>query len=257
MTDTAGGDSESTQPALLEVCGLRAGYGDILAVRDVTLSVSPGKATVVLGPNGAGKSTLLLALAGIVKVSGGSITLDGAPLDSSPAHQRAASGLTLVEQGKKIFHRRTVEENLFLGGTWMSRAEMAVATEKAFERFPMLKTRRKQRASTLSGGQQQMLAIAQALIPGPKVIMLDEPSAGLAPVIVNELVVVVQQLKAEGTGVLLVEQLVDKGLSVADRVLVLERGRVVYSSDASGVTAESLHAAYFSTAHVAANSDSS
>jgi branched-chain amino acid transport system ATP-binding protein len=233
---------------LLDVKSLSAGYGDILAVREASFAVFRGQVTVILGPNGAGKSTALLALAGVVKSSAGSITLDGVSLNSRAAHQRTKLGLSLVEQGKKIFHQRTVEENLILGGTHMKRAALTAAIDQAYERFPMLQAKRKARSAALSGGQQQMLAIAQALIPGPKVLMLDEPSAGLAPVIVNELLLVVAALKSEGVAILLVEQLVEKALSVADQVVVLERGRVVFSGAAEGVTAETLHNAYFSTA---------
>ncbi|GAA1002799.1 ABC transporter ATP-binding protein [Acrocarpospora pleiomorpha] len=228
----------------LRVENLVSGYGDLTVLRDVALSASPGKITVVLGANGAGKTTLLSTITGVVKAQAGTIELLGQDVTRTPTHLRVRQGLALVQEGKRVFRQRTVEENLALGGRHLGRRDRAAAIEVAYRRFPVLKDKSRQKAALLSGGQQQMLAIAQALVPEPEVLMLDEPSAGLAPVIVKELLATVRTLRDEGKAVVLVEQLVGEALSVADQVLVLNRGHVVIDEPASAVTEDDVRAIY-------------
>ncbi len=220
----------------LEVQGLSGGYGDIQVLWDVGLDVEAGSVTVVLGRNGAGKTSLLNAIAGLLPtVRSGRVVFEGRDLRGVNAYDRVRGGLAYIQEGKRIFRRRTVEENLLLGGFTVKRpllrrgADLKRSLDLAYERFPMLAERRKTVAGRLSGGQQQMLAIAQALIPSPKVVMLDEPSAGLAPVIAKEVFALVRRLRAEGLAVLLVEQVIEQAMAVADSVVVIESGRVVTS----------------------------
>ncbi|WP_395109068.1 ABC transporter ATP-binding protein [Actinomadura sp. SCN-SB] len=218
---------------VLELDGITAGYGDIRVLRDVSLSVAAGSCTLLLGRNGAGKSTTLLTASGVLRPSSGSVRLRGDDLTGMPAHRRVRAGLAFAQENKRIFKRRTVEQNLLLGGYTLDRSQRKQALEVAYARFPILADKRRNAAGTLNGGQQQMLAIAQALVPSPSVLMLDEPSAGLAPSIVKDVFATVERLKAEGIGVLLVEQLVDKAMPVADHVVLLEHGQVKLSTPAS------------------------
>jgi branched-chain amino acid transport system ATP-binding protein len=220
---------------VLDLKGIAAGYGDIRVLWDVSLSVWAGACTLVLGRNGAGKSTTLLTASGIIRPSSGSVWFQGADLTAMPAHRRIRSGLAIVQENKRVFKRRSVEQNLLLGGYSTTKQARAEAIEVAYSRFPMLAGKRKALAGSLSGGQQQMLAIAQALMPSPAVLMLDEPSAGLAPSIVREVLDTVERLKSEGLGILLVEQLVDKAMRVADHVVLLEHGRVALSKSAAEI----------------------
>jgi branched-chain amino acid transport system ATP-binding protein len=222
----------------LEIVGVSSGYGDIQAIWDISLSVEPGHATVVLGPNGAGKTTTLYAVMGLLPLWSGKVWWKGKEISRLPAYHRINQGLALVQEGKRVFKKRTVEENLMLAGytTVRNRKEMKKRVEQQLERFPVLRDRRRLSASTLSGGEQQMLAIAQALIPNPGILILDEPTAGLAPVIVNQLFAVIAQLKAEGKAILLVEQVVHQALSLADDVIVLNVGRVAHRSKAGEIT---------------------
>lgn len=217
---------------MLTVEGLEGGYGDIRVLWGADLTVQAGRITAVLGRNGAGKTSLLDAISGLLPVVGaGRVTLDGTDLTTLPPPRRIRRGLAYVQQNKQVFRRRTVEENLLIGGYTLpgrglrSRARRAALAE-AYERFPMLAERRGHLAGGLSGGQQQMLAIGQALMPGPRLVMLDEPSAGLAPSIVAEVFELIAGLRAEQLGVLLVEQVVDDAMEIADDVVVLESGRV-------------------------------
>lgn len=214
-----------TEP-VLEVDSLSSGYGDIRALWDISLKVWPGEITVVLGHNGAGKTTLLSAIAGLLPPTSGTVRRDGKVLNHESPARRSRGGLALVQEGKRVFRRLTVEDNLVLGGAALKRKEIRPAVEAAYDRFPILAEKRRQPAGALSGGQQQMLAIAQALIPGPKVLMLDEPSAGLAPIVFEEVLATVTRLKSEQIGVLLVEQLVDKVTGLADHIVHLSNGRV-------------------------------
>ncbi|CAN5203218.1 ABC transporter ATP-binding protein [soil metagenome] len=221
----------------LEVRDLVTGYGEMKIVRGVSFSCHVGEITALLGRNGAGKTTTLSAIAGLLPTMGGSVSLMGAE-QTGGASQRIHAGLGLVQEGKRVFHARTVEDNLRLGGFIHRRQRgfISAGLEKAYERFPILKKKRSDHAGMLSGGQQQMLAIAQALMADPKVLMLDEPSAGLAPSIVAEVFGEIDSLKKEGLCVLLVEQLIDNSLAVADRVAVLDRGRITLNSAVADLT---------------------
>lgn len=211
---------------ILKVEGLSTGYGDIRALWDVDVDVWPGEITVVLGHNGAGKTTLLSAIAGLLPAKSGSIRFDGEPLNKLSADKRSRRGLALVQEGKRVFRQQSLEANLILGATSLRRSEIKPAVEAVYERFPILFEKRKLLAGSLSGGQQQMLAIGQALMPNPRVVMLDEPSAGLAPIIFEEVMRATGKLREEGIGVLLVEQLVDKVSGFADHTVHLRNGRV-------------------------------
>ncbi len=220
----------------LTVEAIAGGYGDIQVLWGVSTAVEAGHVTVVLGRNGAGKTSLLNAVAGFLPtVQGGHVRLGEVELGRLTPFERVRAGLSYVQEGKRVFHKRTVEENLLLGGYTVKRPflrkgqRLQAAVERAYERFPMLAERRKTMAGKLSGGQQQMLAIAQALIPEPAALMLDEPSAGLAPAIAKEVFAMVDGLKREGLAVLLVEQVVDNALAIADDVIVIEAGRVAAS----------------------------
>jgi branched-chain amino acid transport system ATP-binding protein len=217
--------------ALLEVDSVSTGYGDIRALWDITLEVQPGRVTVVLGRNGSGKTTMLSAVAGLLPCWNGAVRFEGRDISRVRAHKRVNLGISLVQEGKRVFRKRTVEENLRLAAyTTLPRREVKDAIDQQFERFPILRDRRKLTAAILSGGEQQMLAIAQALIAKPKLLMLDEPTAGLAPSMVNRVFDIVAALKAEGFAILLVEQVVHVALNVADDVYILDLGRVRYKT---------------------------
>ena len=219
----------------LHVRGLGGGYGDLTVLHDVDLEVEAGALQVVLGRNGAGKTSLMSAIAGLLpNVRTGTISIGERDVTAMPAHKRAAAGIGLVQEGKRVFRNRTVEENLLLGtysakGWSMRSAARRQALAAAFDRFPVLQEKRSDRAGGLSGGQQQMLAIAQALAADPSVLLLDEPSAGLAPAIRTEVFETARGLRDEGLAVVVVEQLVDVALDVADSVAVLDSGRIVSS----------------------------
>ncbi|WP_434446911.1 ABC transporter ATP-binding protein [Lentzea sp. E54] len=232
---------------LLEVGGLATGYGDIRAVWDVSLRVRAGEVTVLLGRNGAGKTTTLRAIAGVNRADSGSVAFQGRDITGVAAHRRVAAGIAFVQEGKRIFRRRTIEENLLLGGytRGLGKRKLRAELDPVYEMFPILADRRHAASGQLSGGQQQMLAIGQALMAKPSLLMLDEPSGGLAPSIVAEVMAAVVKLKETGIGVLLVEQAVAAALEVADRVTVLEVGRVVMDRPASEVEADALISAYF------------
>lgn len=219
----------------LEVLNLETGYGDLRVVRDVSISVPVGTITAVLGRNGAGKSTTLKAIAGLLPVRAGDIRFEGESISKLAARRRRYLGFGFVQENKRVFKRRSVRENLILGllGSRLSRVEKEQRIDEAYTRFPILGEKRGQPAGFLSGGQQQMLAIAQALASRPRLVMLDEPSAGLAPSIVSEVMELVRQLRDdEGLSVLLVEQAVDTSLAIADHVVVLDTGRSVHSGPA-------------------------
>jgi branched-chain amino acid transport system ATP-binding protein len=240
----------------LQVLNVSTGYGDIQAIWDVSLEVEPGKATVLLGPNGAGKTTTLSAAMGLLPIWSGKVIWKGRDISRMPAYHRINLGLALVQEGKRVFKKRTIEENLLLAGytTVRNRKQMKKRIEEQFERFPVLRDRRRLTAATLSGGEQQMLAIAQALIPNPGILILDEPTAGLAPVIVNQLFAVISQLKDEGKAILLVEQVVHQALRLADDVIVLNVGRVAHRSKAGDVTdASVIEEVYFGARRPAAS----
>lgn len=213
--------------SILEADNLRVAYGHVTAVWDVSLAVDAGELVAVVGPNGAGKTSLINAMSGIVPVQKGTIRFFGQDLLKVPAHGRAALGLVQCAEGRKLFPDMTVEENLRLGAyTTSSRAEVAQRLEQVFLLFPQLRERKAQIASTLSGGEQQMVALARALMARPRLLLLDEPSLGLAPKIVVEVFHAIQQIQKNGTPILIVEQNVRQTLEVADRGYVLENGRI-------------------------------
>jgi len=218
---------------LLEVRDLRVAYGHVEAVRGVSLAVEEGRIVTLIGPNGAGKTSLLSALAGLVRPAGGEVRLAGRDVTGVPAHQAVAAGLSLVPEGRAILGRMTVEENLRLAGELRRpRSEIRAALEEQYLRFPILAERRRSPAGTLSGGQQQMLAFARALVARPRVLLLDEPSMGLSPLLVQQVFEIVRAIHREGATILLVEQNARIALSVSDRAYVLERGQVVLEGDA-------------------------
>ena len=220
--------------ALLEVKDLDVHYGGIHALKGVSFSVEPGKIVTLIGANGAGKTTTLRAISGMLKPSRGSVTFQGQSIVGLPAHEIVARGLAHVPEGRGIFANLTVDENLQLGA-YLRRDPAAVATDRkrALELFPRIRERLHQNAGTLSGGEQQMLAIARALLTRPKLLLLDEPSLGLAPQMVQLIFKIVKTIVAEGTTILLVEQNAHMALSVAASAHVLEVGTLVTSGPAA------------------------
>jgi branched-chain amino acid transport system ATP-binding protein len=239
---------ETVERPLLQVRNLATGYGDLRVVWDVSLEVRPGRVTALLGRNGAGKTTTLRAISGLNPLASGSVLLDGAEVSALPPHRRVRLGIAYVQEGKRVFHRQTVEQNLLLGGytRGQRRGELQAAVDEVYEVFPMLAERRGMLAGAMSGGQQQMLAIGAALMARPRLLLLDEPSGGLAPVIVEEVMTRIGELKETGLGILLVEQAVEAAMRVADDVAVVDGGRVVLARAASDVDdLELLRDAYF------------
>jgi len=233
--------------AQLRIEGLSAGYGGFLVLRDLKLDVRPGL-TVIVGPNGAGKTTLLNAIAGLLP-RGGEVRLDDVALPSARPAEAVRAGLALVAEGRQLFPQMTVAENLELGGWLVSPAERAKRLAQAFADFPRLAERSKQLAGTMSGGEQQMVAVARAMMSAPRLLMLDEPSLGLAPRMVDELLAIARRIADTGTTVLMVEQNVRKALAVADRGHVLERGRLVAGGPSSLLARSSvIRQAYLGTA---------
>jgi branched-chain amino acid transport system ATP-binding protein len=223
---------------LLELRNLEVRYGGITALKAVDLHVGEGELVAIIGSNGAGKTTLLKAVSGLLRPSAGGILFLGSPIGGLPAHRVTALGIAHSPEGRKVFSTQTVEDNLLLGAYLKIRKEGRRSVERGLDRayaiFPLLKERRDQAAGTLSGGQQQMLAIARALMSEPKLLMLDEPSMGLAPIVIDEVFRAVKQLRdAGGVTVLLVEQLAYRALQLADRAYVLEQGQVRVSGNAA------------------------
>ena len=230
--------------AALHVTALGAGYGDIRILDGLDLDLAAGRITTIVGPNGAGKSTLLKALAGLLPREGHAI-LDGRPLPSASVTAAVREGLILVAEGRHLFPRMTVLENLQLGGWLLPAAERAARVDRALALFPRLVERRAQLAGSMSGGEQQMVALARALVGRPRLLMLDEPSLGLAPRLVDEVFALVRRIRDEDVTVLLVEQNVARALAIADDAHVMERGRLVASGRASDLLRSNLvQAAY-------------
>jgi len=223
----------SAPEPLLRVAGLTAGYGKIGVLHGVDLTVLPGEIVALLGPNGAGKTTLLCALSGLIPITGGTAVFDGHDLRGRSPRDVARLGLVHVVEGHRIFTQLSVTDNLLLAAYDIPRSERTRRVEDALSVFPEIAEKRRDRASVLSGGQQQMLAVAQGLVRRPKLLMLDEPSAGLSPVLVDRVLAVAAKLRQDGISVLLVEQLIDKALALADRVYALARGRVVLEAAAN------------------------
>jgi branched-chain amino acid transport system ATP-binding protein len=214
---------------LLEVTGLEVAYGHVEAVNGVSLSVAEGQFVTLIGPNGAGKTSLLSALAGLVRPRAGKVSLGGRDVTGLPAHAAVAAGISLVPEGRAILGRMTVEENLRLAAELRrARGEIPGAIEEQYRRFPVLGERRGQAAGSLSGGQQQMLAFARALAARPRILLLDEPSMGLSPLLVRKVFEIAEAIHREGATILLVEQNARLALSITQHAYVLERGRVVF-----------------------------
>ena len=221
--------------ALLTITDLVVRYGDIPALHGVSLDVQAGEVVALIGPNGAGKSTTLRAISGLTRASAGSIAFDGRDITRAPAHEIAQAGIIHVPEGRGIFTNLTVRENLELGGYTRRHdpAALAEARERVFHLFPRLRERLRQPGATLSGGEQQMLALGRALMGEYRVLLMDEPSMGLAPVLVDLMYGVIRELKAGGATILLVEQNAYQALAVADRACVLETGRIVLRGPAA------------------------
>lgn len=226
----------SERAALLSVEHLEVRYGDLVGVADVSLRVAEGAVVALLGSNGAGKTTTLNAIAGLVNATGGRITWRDADITGLPAYAIVPQGLALSPEGWRLFAGQTVEQNLRLGATALSdKNRTAVLLERVFEIFPRLAERRRQRAGTLSGGERQMLALGRALMSEPTLLMLDEPSLGLAPTIVEQLYETLERLHREGLTLLLAEQSVPLALEIADYAYVLQTGRTVLEGEAEAL----------------------
>ncbi len=224
---------------MLKVDGIDVAYGDVQVLWDVSLEVGSGEIVALIGANGSGKSTTLATISSLLKPRKGSVTLDGALLSTRAPHEMVGLGIAHIPEARRLFPEMTVKENLLLGALTpaakKSRPEML---EKVFGLFPRLKERETQLAGTLSGGEQQMAAIARGLMSKPRLLMLDEPSLGLSPLLVNEIFRVIQEVHDQGVTVLLVEQNVFKTLSIADRAYVLENGRIVLSGTGASLLAD-------------------
>ena len=230
---------------MLEVSGLKSGYGALPVLHGVDLSISAGEVVGLLGRNGAGKTTLLRTLGGALTTQAGSIRIDGGDVSRSRAFMRARAGIAHVPQGRGIFGRLTVEENLEVGTRAAGKADVKRLLDEAYAHFPILRERRRQMAGTFSGGQQQMLAIARALCGQPKALLLDEPSEGIQPNIVQEIGELVPRLARErGIAVLLVEQNLDLALHASDRCIVMDKGLVVHAAETSAFRNEELLAQF-------------
>jgi branched-chain amino acid transport system ATP-binding protein len=214
---------------MLSVQGLRAGYGKIGVLRDVDIAVEQGQIVTLIGANGAGKTTLLKAISGLIRPTAGTISFEGKSIGRMPAHKIAGLGMSHVPEGRAILKRMTVIDNLRMGAYVRSDKDVDRDMAAVFGRFPVLSERRDQMAATLSGGEQQMLAIGRALVARPRLLLLDEPSLGLAPKFITLIFRTLVELKAEGKTILLVEQNARKALQVADRAYVMERGRIALS----------------------------
>jgi branched-chain amino acid transport system ATP-binding protein len=241
----------SAAEPLLEAAGVSAGYGKIRVLRDIDLTVGAGEVVALLGPNGAGKTTLLRAISGLLPWSG-SMRFAGRDLAGANPRDTVKAGLAHVVEGHRVFTQLAVKDNLLLAAYGLPRSERNARAEELFELFPEIADKRYERAASLSGGQQQILAVAQGLMRRPRLLMLDEPSAGLSPVLVDRVLVVVQRLRETGTAVLLVEQLIEKALAIADRVYALARGSIVLEAKTSETDLpRRLEHAYLATAKTA------
>ena len=213
--------------SILKADSINVYYGSIHAIKDVSFEVFDGEIVTLIGANGAGKSTTLNTVAGLLRSKTGSVTFMGEPIEKTAAFKIPAKGLALVPEGRRVFLQMTVEENLEMGAYTQPNSTIAQSLADVYERFPRLRERRGQIAGTLSGGEQQMLAMGRALMSHPKLMMLDEPSMGLAPILVDQIFAIIQELHKSGTTILLVEQNAQAALSVANRGYVLENGRIV------------------------------
>jgi branched-chain amino acid transport system ATP-binding protein len=226
---------------MLRLRNVDAGYGTLTVLRRVSLHVSPGEIVTIVGANGAGKTTLLKTIVGLIRARGGEVSFDGKPTTALATDRIVALGCSLVPEGRQVFAPMEVRENLLLGAHVQfqrgKKHEVAEDLERVYTLFPILKTREHQLAGTLSGGEQQMLAIGRALMARPRLMMLDEPSMGLAPLVVKDIFGIIQRIRAEGTTVLLVEQNARSALKIANRGYVLETGRIVLQGTAEELLA--------------------
>jgi branched-chain amino acid transport system ATP-binding protein len=228
--------------ALLETNDLTAFYADFQALFGITLSVAEGETVAIIGANGAGKSTFLRTVAGLLQSRPGAVRFDGAPISGLPAHDILRRGIALVPEGRRLFGSLTVEENILVGayarhGSW--------TLARLYDLFPVLAERRKLAATSLSGGQQQMCAIARALMAGPRLLLCDEVSLGLAPIVIRDIYRRLPDIKAEGTSVVIVEQDIVQAMAVADRMYCFQEGRMTLTGRPADLSREAIHAAYF------------
>ena len=220
--------------AMLEVKDLEVYYGMIQAIKGISFEVNEGEVIALIGANGAGKTTTLHTITGLLKPKKGSVIFEGKDISKIPAHKIVPMGMAHVPEGRRVFAQFTVLQNLMMGAyTRTDKAEIEDSLSVVYKRFPRLEERKNQLAGTLSGGEQQMLAMGRALMSKPKIILMDEPSMGLSPILVNEIFDIIQSVSAAGTTVLLVEQNAKKALSIADRAYVLETGNIVLEGDAN------------------------
>ena len=215
--------------SLLRVENLHVHYGSIHAIKDISFEVNEGEIVTLIGANGAGKSTALNTVAGLMRATSGGITFEDGDITGTPAHKILEKGMALCPEGRRIFLEMSVQENLEMGGFTRPSSEIADSIEGVYDRFPRLKERYKQRAGTLSGGEQQMLAMGRALMSKPKLLMLDEPSLGLAPIIVEEIFNMIEKVRKAGTTVLLIEQNASIALQISDYAYAIELGRISLS----------------------------
>lgn len=215
--------------SILKLDSVRVSYGAIEAVKGVSLEVRRGEVVSIIGANGAGKSTVLKSIAGVERVRSGSIEFNGQRIENAPAHQRVKLGIALSPEGRGVFPDQSVRDNLLLGALCrsLSPGDLSARLEREFQRFPRLKERQHQHAGTMSGGEQQMLAISRALMSDPSLLLLDEPSLGLAPLIIEEIFETILKLRETGLSIILVEQMACNALSAADSAYVLETGKVI------------------------------
>jgi branched-chain amino acid transport system ATP-binding protein len=238
---------ELVQP-LLSVKGLAAGYGSLRVIENLDMSLGQGEIVALVGPNGAGKSTLVKAISSLILKTAGTVTFDGDAITKLSPRECGRRGLVHVLEGHRVFAPLTVEENLLLAAFDVPAARRLALIEEAYAFFPDIAKKRHDKAGALSGGQQQMLAVGQGIVRRPKLLILDEPSAGLAPVLIERVLEVVEVLRAKGAAILLIEQAVEKALRVSDRVYVMVHGKLVLNTDAASARAPGvLEAAYLGT----------
>jgi branched-chain amino acid transport system ATP-binding protein len=224
--------STGTPSAMLVLNEVHTYYGNIHALRGISLDVNQGEIVTLIGANGAGKTTTLKTISGLLHPRQGTVVFEGKDISHVPAHKLVTSGIGQAPEGRRIFSRLTVMENLQMGGFTRKPAEIKEDTERVFELFPRLRERSSQKGGTLSGGEQQMLAIGRAMMARPRVLLLDEPSLGLAPILVQQIFAIIREINAQGTTILLVEQNALQALSIANRGYVLQTGHVVLSGPA-------------------------